>query len=112
MIGKYSPKLSTKTGPALQFDILHECLTSRARHGCIWLKHCPNGPVETPVFMPVGTQGAMKCITVGQLENMDCRILLGNTYHLGDRPGPEVLRKVIIKLRFLHYYCLCIYIYI
>ncbi|CAL8087546.1 unnamed protein product [Calicophoron daubneyi] len=43
--------------------------------------------------MPVGTQGAMKGISVAQLEALDCRILLGNTYHLGHRPGPDVLRK-------------------
>ncbi|VDQ10282.1 unnamed protein product [Trichobilharzia regenti] len=59
----------------------------------MWLPHCPNGPVETPVFMPVGTQGSMKGITVEQLQKLDCRILLGNTYHLGHRPGPEILRK-------------------
>lgn len=44
--------------------------------------------------MPVGTQGSVKGITVEQLEALDCRILLGNTYHLGHRPGPDLLTKV------------------
>ncbi|XP_018654276.1 putative queuine tRNA-ribosyltransferase [Schistosoma mansoni] len=87
------PRLSVQASSALQFDILFECSQTRARCCNLWLPHCPSGPVETPVFMPVGTQGAMKGITVGQLEQLDCRILLGNTYHLGHRPGPEVLRK-------------------
>ncbi|RTG82258.1 queuine tRNA-ribosyltransferase [Schistosoma bovis] len=87
------PSLSVQASSALQFDILFECPQTRARCCNLWLPHCPGGPVETPVFMPVGTQGAMKGITVGQLEQLDCRILLGNTYHLGHRPGPEVLRK-------------------
>ncbi|KAH8865783.1 Queuine tRNA-ribosyltransferase catalytic subunit 1 [Schistosoma japonicum] len=87
------PRLSVRANSALQFDILSECPRTRARCCNIWLPHCPAGPIETPVFMPVGTQGAMKGVTVGQLERLDCRILLGNTYHLGHRPGPEVLRK-------------------
>nr|CAH8875764.1 unnamed protein product [Trichobilharzia regenti] len=87
------PRLSVQASSALQFDILHECAQTRARRCQLWLPHCPNGPVETPVFMPVGTQGSMKGITVEQLQKLDCRILLGNTYHLGHRPGPEILRK-------------------
>ena len=43
--------------------------------------------------MPVGTQGTLKGILPEQLERMDCRIILGNTYHLGNRPGAETLRK-------------------
>ncbi|KAL3314592.1 Queuine tRNA-ribosyltransferase catalytic subunit 1 [Cichlidogyrus casuarinus] len=84
---------STQNGPALRWDILAECQTSKARTSLLHLPHCPNGPVETPVFMPVGTQGTMKGITIEQLIELDCRILLGNTYHLGHRPGPEVLQK-------------------
>ncbi|XP_070532409.1 queuine tRNA-ribosyltransferase catalytic subunit 1-like isoform X2 [Ptychodera flava] len=43
--------------------------------------------------MPVGTQGTMKGMTTKQLEELDCQIILGNTYHLGARPGPELLEK-------------------
>lgn len=42
--------------------------------------------VSTPVFMPVGTQGTLKGLLPEQLENINCQIILGNTYHLGMRP--------------------------
>lgn len=51
--------------------------------------------IETPVFMPVGTQGAVKGIRFEWLENeIDARIILGNTYHLFLRPGPEAIRQL------------------
>lgn len=68
---------------ALTFKILAECPVSKARVAVMSL---PHADVETPVFMPVGTQGTLKGITSRQLEALDCRILLGNTYHLGNRP--------------------------
>ncbi|XP_033220822.1 queuine tRNA-ribosyltransferase catalytic subunit isoform X2 [Belonocnema kinseyi] len=49
--------------------------------------------VDTPVFMPVGTQGTLKGLLPQQLEELNCQIILGNTYHLGTRPGPEILKK-------------------
>ncbi|KAK7201061.1 queuine tRNA-ribosyltransferase [Novymonas esmeraldas] len=56
--------------------------------------HLPHGPLRTPIFMPVATQGALKGVTVEQLEEMEVEIILGNTYHLGLRPGEEVLRAL------------------
>jgi queuine tRNA-ribosyltransferase len=55
----------------------------------------PHAIVETPVFMPVGTQGTLKGILPEQLEHpeIDCRIMLGNTYHLGLRPGVETMEQ-------------------
>ena len=50
--------------------------------------------VQTPVFMPVGTQGTVKGLTSQQLRELNCQIILGNTYHLGHRPGPELFEKV------------------
>jgi queuine tRNA-ribosyltransferase len=51
--------------------------------------------IETPVFMPVGTQGTVKGVRFEWLENeIDARIILGNTYHLFLRPGPEVIRRL------------------
>ncbi|KAL1124076.1 hypothetical protein AAG570_001846 [Ranatra chinensis] len=52
-----------------------------------------HGEVATPVFMPVGTQGTLKGLLPDQLETLGCEIILGNTYHLGNRPGPELLKK-------------------
>ncbi|KAK0421260.1 hypothetical protein QR680_015143 [Steinernema hermaphroditum] len=63
----------------------------RARHGLLRLGQKP--PIPTPVFMPVGTQGTMKGVLPEQLIDMDCRILLCNTYHLGHRPGYELVKK-------------------
>ena len=54
----------------------------------------PHGAVETPVFMPVGTQATVKAIPQHLLEELDVRILLGNTYHLYLRPGYEAIRRM------------------
>jgi queuine tRNA-ribosyltransferase len=61
-----------------------------ARRGRLTLKH---GQIETPVFMPVGTYGAVKTMTPKDLESLDTQILLGNTYHLYLRPGLETLSQ-------------------
>ena len=61
---------------------------SEARLGRIRTAHAE---IETPVFMPVGTQGSVKAITQEMLEELDARIILGNTYHLFLRPGHETI---------------------
>uniref|UniRef100_A0A8D8M4X8 Probable queuine tRNA-ribosyltransferase n=1 Tax=Cacopsylla melanoneura TaxID=428564 RepID=A0A8D8M4X8_9HEMI len=74
----------------LQFKILAECRTSNARTAVMCLPHFN---VETPVFMPVGTKGSIKGVLNQQLETLNCQIILGNTYHLGIKPGIDVLEK-------------------
>lgn len=64
---------------------------SHARTGFLRL---PHAEVETPVFMPVGTQGTVKAVTQEMLESLDARIILGNTYHLFLRPGTETIRAM------------------
>jgi queuine tRNA-ribosyltransferase len=55
----------------------------------------PHGDVRTPVYMPVGTKGAMKGVLSSTLEdNIDCDIMLCNTYHLFLKPGEELLSKM------------------
>jgi queuine tRNA-ribosyltransferase len=54
----------------------------------------PHGVVETPVFMPVGTQATVKSLTPAQLEELKVQILLSNTYHLYLRPGADVIKEV------------------
>ena len=54
----------------------------------------PHGSVETPVFMPVGTQGTVKAIPQHMLEELNVQLLLGNTYHLYLRPGHEAIRRM------------------
>jgi queuine tRNA-ribosyltransferase len=61
-----------------------------ARRGVLQTAH---GVIETPVFMPVGTQGAVKALTSQQLEEIGASIILGNTYHLMLRPGDELIRR-------------------
>ena len=72
------------------FEILKEDSGSKARLGRLWTGH---GPVDTPVFMPVGTQATVKSMAPWELEDLDCEILLGNTYHLNVRPGMDVIEK-------------------
>ncbi|CAM6105480.1 unnamed protein product [Calypogeia fissa] len=74
---------------ALQFEVL--ATYNRARASRLTLPHYV---VETPMFMPVGTQGTIKGIACDQLEDLGCQIILGNTYHLALRPGAELLRNV------------------
>ena len=62
----------------------------RARTSVITL---PHGEVFTPVFMPVGTYGAMKSVPSHDLEGLGPRIILANTYHVGNRPGPDFLKS-------------------
>ena len=63
---------------------------SGARRGILKTSH---GEIETPVFMPVGTQGAVKSLTSQQLEEIGAGIILGNTYHLMLRPGDELIAR-------------------
>ncbi|MCL1929260.1 MAG: tRNA guanosine(34) transglycosylase Tgt [Treponema sp.] len=72
------------------FTINHTDSASRARRGTLSLNH---GLVETPVFMPVGTNGTVKALTNEDLEEIGFSIILANTYHLYLRPGMEVIEK-------------------
>jgi len=75
----------------LRFTVTHRDSETKARIG---LLETPHGTVETPVFMPVGTQGTVKGVTQGQLEELGGQILLANTYHLYLRPGEEAIREL------------------
>ncbi len=70
------------------FEIIAKSSTTRARAGVIQTAH---GIVQTPVFMPVGTQGTVKSLTPEELLSAGTQIILGNTYHLYLRPGCEVI---------------------
>jgi queuine tRNA-ribosyltransferase len=65
--------------------------------------HTPHGSVETPVFMPVGTQATVKGLTPAQLRDAGVSILLGNTYHLALRPGDELIAEMGGLHRFMHW---------
>ena len=73
---------------SLRFELLNRDPGTRARRGRI---HTPHGTVETPVFMPVGTQATVKAVGQDDLESLGAEILLGNTYHLMLRPGEDLI---------------------
>jgi queuine tRNA-ribosyltransferase len=76
----------------IQFEIVARCPHTGARAG---LLHTAHGTVETPVFMPVGTQATVKGLTPDQLANeLGARIILANTYHLYLRPGHERIERL------------------
>lgn len=76
---------------AFPFDLLATDTSTHARLGRL---HLPHGVVHTPAFMPVGTQGTVKGLTIDQVENTGAEILLGNTYHLGLRPGSPLIAEL------------------
>ncbi len=79
-----------RTDPPVSFELLHTCRQSGARLGIL---HTPHGDVQTPVFMPVGTQAVVKAMTSREMEEIGSQILLANTYHLHLRPGDELIQK-------------------
>ncbi len=75
----------------LKYEIQHTDEHSKARAGIITTEH---GDIETPIFMPVGTQGTVKAVHFSELETeIHAQIILGNTYHLYLRPGLDILKK-------------------
>ncbi len=70
------------------FKIVNRCTQTAARAGVLITDH---GKIETPIFMPVGTQATVKALTPEELEEIGAQIILGNTYHLYLRPGTEVI---------------------
>ncbi len=75
----------------MKFELQHTDVQSKARAGLITTDH---GQIETPIFMPVGTQGAVKAVHMPELQNdIKAQIILGNTYHLYLRPGLEILEQ-------------------
>jgi queuine tRNA-ribosyltransferase len=76
----------------LRFELEAQCPATGARAGLI---HTPHGVIETPVFMPVGTQATVKSLMPRQIaEELDAKIILSNTYHLYLRPGHELIRQL------------------
>ena len=73
-----------------KFELKHICKQSGARRGVI---HTPHGSIETPVFMPVGTQATIKGLRPEDLESIGSEIILANTYHLHLRPGEKLIKE-------------------
>ena len=72
------------------FELLHTCQQSGARLGVL---HTPHGDIPTPIYMPVGTQATVKAMTPREMEEINAKIILSNTYHLHLRPGEDIIRE-------------------
>ena len=72
------------------FELIHTCKQSGARLGVL---HTPHGDIPTPIYMPVGTQATVKAMTPREMEEINAKIILSNTYHLHLRPGEDIVRQ-------------------
>jgi queuine tRNA-ribosyltransferase len=75
---------------AVRYELIKECKQSGARLGRL---HTPHGTIDTPIFMPVGTQATVKAMSPEELKEMGSQIILSNTYHLFLRPGHEIVKE-------------------
>ena len=75
---------------AVTYELIKTCAQSGARLGRL---HTPHGTIDTPIFMPVGTNASVKGISPDELREMNAKIILSNTYHLYLRPGHELVRE-------------------
>ena len=73
-----------------EFELLHTCQKTGARRGRL---HTPHGIIETPVYMPVGTQASVKTLSPEEVKDIGAEIILANTYHLHLRPGEDLVKE-------------------
>jgi queuine tRNA-ribosyltransferase len=81
-------------------EIKHIDKTTGARYGIL---HTPHGDVEVPMFMPVGTNATVKCLSPEQVKACGSGVILANTYHLHLRPGEEIVKKAGGLHAFMNY---------
>src|SRR5271157_6077167 len=82
------------------FHIAKNDPATQARAGVM---HTPHGKVETPIFMPVGTQATVKCMSPEELVECGAQIILCNTYHLYLRPGERIVKAAGGLQKFMHW---------
>lgn len=75
---------------SVRYELIKECKQTNARLGRL---HTPHGIVDTPAFMPVGTQATVKAMSPDELKDIGAQIILSNTYHLYIRPGHELIEE-------------------
>lgn len=76
--------------PAITYELIKQCPHTGARAGRI---HTPHGSLDTPIFMPVGTQASVKTLAPEELKEMGAGIILSNNYHLFLRPGSKLVKE-------------------
>ena len=84
-----------------EYRLIAQCPETGARAGELVT---PHGVIETPVFMPVGTQATVKAMTPPELEELGAQIILGNTYHLYMRPGADIVEEAGGLHRFMQWH--------
>jgi queuine tRNA-ribosyltransferase len=84
----------------MKFALQSKCPVTAARAGVLVTAH---GAIETPIFMPVGTQATVKSLSPEELTDLGAQIILGNTYHLYLRPGPEIIGRFGGLHRFMNW---------
>jgi queuine tRNA-ribosyltransferase len=82
------------------FELLAQDRQSKARRGRLTTGH---GVIETPAFIPVGTQGSVKAVSPRELRELNAQVILGNTYHLFVRPGLDVIKHFGGLHRFMNW---------
>ena len=85
---------------AIRYELIKTCKQSGARLGRL---HTPHGVIETPIFMPVGTQATVKSMTPEELKEIGSQIILSNTYHLYMRPGHDLVKEAGGLLKFMNW---------
>ncbi|MDI6619863.1 MAG: tRNA guanosine(34) transglycosylase Tgt [Clostridiales bacterium] len=85
---------------AVTYELIKKSTETDARLGIL---HTPHGDIETPVFMPVGTQASVKTMTPEELKEIGAKIILSNTYHLYIRPGERIIEKAGGLHKFMHW---------
>ncbi len=85
----------------MKFELTHRDSSSKARAGILTT---PHGTIDTPVFMPVATRGAIRALTIKDIEEIGFDIILSNTYHLYIRPGTDLLQKADGLHKFIDYH--------
>lgn len=76
---------------AIKYELIKQCKQTGARLGRV---HTPHGIIDTPVFMPVGTQATVKGMSPDELKEIEAKIILSNTYHLYMRPGHKLIERI------------------
>ncbi|MDQ0188737.1 tRNA guanosine(34) transglycosylase Tgt [Alicyclobacillus cycloheptanicus] len=84
----------------VRYELLKRCSHTLARRGVV---HTPHGSIQTPVFMPVGTQATVKTLSPFELREMGAGIILSNTYHLHLRPGEDLVAEAGGLHGFMHW---------
>ena len=85
---------------AVRYELIKKDKKTGARLGRL---HTPHGVIETPIFMPVGTQATVKTMSPEELKQMNAQIILSNTYHLFLRPGHDIVKEAGGLHRFMNW---------